>query len=76
MISDIFGVIGEAITAFGQALASSVTSITSMFYTPASTSGGTGTFTFLGYLMLISAGVAIVYWAFYLIRSALHIGVK
>lgn len=76
MITDIFGVITQAITSFGSALASAVTSITGMFYTPASTAGGSGEFTFLGYLMLISAGVAIVYWAFYLIREALHVGVK
>ena len=75
MVTDIFGVITEAITSFGAALASGVTSITSMFYTPGS--GSTpGSFTLLGYLMLIAAGVGIVYWAFYLIKNALRIGVK
>ena len=76
MITDIFGVITQAITSFGQALSSAVTAITGMFYTAPTGSATSGEFTFLGYLMLISAGVAIVYWAFYLIRGALHVGVK
>lgn len=75
MVSDIFGVITNAISQFGSSLSSAVTAIVGMFYTPG-TGDGAGTFTFLGYLMLISAGVGIVYWAFYLIRQALHIGVK
>lgn len=75
MISEIFQTIGEAITAFAQALASGVTSITSMFYTPGSGSDP-GSMTFLGTLLLIAAGVGIVYWAFYLIRNLLRVGVK
>lgn len=76
MVADIFGVISQAITNFGSAIASGVQSITAMFYTPATGSETSGSFTFLGYLMLITAGIGIVYWAFYLIRSALHLGVK
>lgn len=75
MVADIFGVISSAITSFGTALGSAVTSIVGMFYTPG-TGSGAGSFTFLGYLMLITAGIGIVYWAFYLIRQALHLGVK
>lgn len=76
MVTDIFTVITSAISNFGQALGSAVSSITAMFYTAPTGSETSGSFTFLGYLMLICAGVAIVYWAFYLIKNALRIGVK
>lgn len=68
MIGDIFGVITEAITAFANSLSQSVTSITGMFYTPG-TAGANGQFTMLGTLLLIAAGVGLVYWAFRLIRG-------
>lgn len=69
MISEMFEVIGEAITSFISALGSALSGVTSLFYTAPSTAGGTGSFTVLGVLMLIAVGVGIVYWSFRLIRS-------
>ena len=71
MISAIFGVIGDAITAFATCLASAVTSVTSMFYTPGSGSDP-GQMTFLGTLILVVVGVGLVYYAFRLIKGLLH----
>ena len=33
-------------------------------------------FTLLGTLLVISAGVALVYWLFYFIRSLTHVNIK
>lgn len=68
MINDIFGAIGDSVTAFSTALSSSVSSITSMFYT----TGENGGLTVLGTLVLITVGVGLVYWAFRLIKGLLH----
>lgn len=66
MISTIFGAVGEAITAFSGVVASSVTSVTSMFITH---SEGTYTLTALGTLLLIAVGAGLVFWAFRLIKG-------
>lgn len=68
MINDIFTAVGDAVTAFASALASSISSVTSMFYT----SGENGGLTVLGTLILIVVGVGLVYWAFRLIRGLLQ----
>lgn len=68
MVSDIFETIGDAVNGFATALASSVTSITSMFYTTGENAG----LTFLGTLILVAVGVGLVYWAFRLIKGLLH----
>lgn len=60
IIQDIFASVSQAITSFSSALASSVTSITSMFYT----SGENGGLTFLGVLLTVAMGVGLCYWAF------------
>lgn len=74
MASEIFSVIGDAITGFATNLGSAMSDITALFYTPGS--GSTpGSFTFLGILCLIGAGCGLLYWAFHLVRRALHIGV-
>lgn len=66
MISAIFGSVGEAITAFSGAVASSVTAVTSMFITQ---SEGSYTLTALGTLLLIAVGAGLVFWAFRLIKG-------
>lgn len=66
LITEIFEVIGGAVTNFATTLSSAVTSITSMFYDP------TNGMTFLGTLLLIAAGVGIVYWGFRLIRGLIR----
>lgn len=68
MINDIFTAVGDAVTAFASALASSISSVTSMFYT----SGANAGLTVLGTLILIVVGVGLVYWAFRLIRGLLQ----
>lgn len=68
MISDIFQAVSDAVTAFASALASSITSVTSMFYT----TGDNGGLTVLGTLILIVVGVGLVYWAFRLIKGLLR----
>lgn len=68
MISDIFQAVSDAVTAFASALASSITSVTSMFYT----TGENGGLTVLGTLILIVVGVGLVYWAFRLIKGLLR----
>lgn len=67
MISAIFGAVGEAITAFSTAVASSVTSVTNMFITTGE--GGAVTLTTLGTLLLIAVGAGLVFWAFRLIKG-------
>ena len=56
MVQQIFQVIADAVTSFANALSSAVTSITSLFYNQ--TSG----MTFLGVLLLIGAGVGLIYF--------------
>lgn len=69
MISEMFEVIGEAITSFISALGTALSGVTSLFYTAPTTTGGSGQFTVLGILLLIAVGVGVVYWCFRLIRS-------
>lgn len=71
MVSDIFETIGSAISGVLDNMGSVFSNITSLFYTPAGTGETSGHFTFLGILLLITAGVALVYWAFRLIRGLL-----
>lgn len=66
MISAIFDTIKSAISAFTSALADVFSGLEGMFFT---TTSGTTTPTMLGLLLLIGAGVGIVYWAFRLIKS-------
>ena len=54
MVADIFGVISSAITQFGQALGSACSSVVALFYTAPTGTETSGSFTFLGYLMLIT----------------------
>lgn len=63
IVTEIFEVIGGVVTQFANTLGSAITSITSMFYDP------TNGMTFLGVLLLIAAGVGLVYWGFRLIRG-------
>ena len=63
MISAIFTAIGNAVTSFAGVLGNGFTSLLAIFYN--STDGLTP----VGLLMLIGAGIGIVYWAFALVRS-------
>lgn len=68
VIGDIFSAVGNAVTSFSTALASGVTSVTSIFYT----TGENGGLTFLGVLLCVAMGIGLVYWAFRLIRGLIR----
>jgi len=68
VVQAIFEVIGQAVSSFVATLTSAINGITALFYTPG-TNGGVGSMTFLGVLLLIAAGVGIVYWCFRLIKG-------
>ena len=63
MVSAIFGVIGDSVSAFATCFGSALASITSMFYAEA-----TG-LTTLGTLSVVAIGVGLVYGAFKLIKG-------
>ncbi len=73
MIADLFTTIGTAITSFINVIAQGFTEIMPIFYVASGESKG---FTLLGTLLVISAGVALVYWLFYFIRSLTHVNIK
>lgn len=64
MVAHIFEVITSAVTSFASALSSAVTSITALFYDATG-----GQMTFLGVLLLIGAGVAVIYFVIRWISS-------
>lgn len=67
MISAIFQAITDSVTGFTGALAGVFEGLEAMFVT--TTSGGATQLTFLGILILVAAGVGIVYWAFRMIKG-------
>lgn len=69
MVEVIFEVISEAISSFTTNLLSAVNGITALFYVAPSGTETTGHMTFLGVLLLIAAGIGLVYWAFRTIRG-------
>lgn len=68
-VSDIFGVISEAISSFANTLGTAFSSITSLFWTSGESGGS---FTLLGTLTLIALGAGLVYLAFNIIRGLLR----
>lgn len=68
-VSVIFEVIASAITNFTSALTSAVSGVTSLFYVEPSGTETSGHMTFLGVLLLIAAGIGIVYWCVRLIKG-------
>lgn len=75
MVGEIFEVIGDAISGLISDLSTACTSVTALFYTPGA-NGDPGTFTFLGILLLISAGAGLVFWVVYLIKNLMRVPVK
>lgn len=69
MVADIFSVITDAITQMLSALTSAINGIVPLFYVAPTGTETSGHMTFLGVLLLIAVGVAVVYWAFRLIRG-------
>ena len=68
MIDAIMGTLSTIVENFGNVLGKVFNGVTSIFYT-AGAEGGSGQLTFLGIILLISAGASLVYWAFKLITS-------
>lgn len=68
LITAMFEVIASAITNFITALTSAISGVTSLFYVEP-VGENPGHMTFLGVLLLVAAGLGIVYWAFRLIRG-------
>lgn len=69
IVQDIYSVIVQAITSFTNALSGAVSGVTALFYVEPSGTETAGHFTFLGVLLLIAAGVGIVYMCVRWIRS-------
>lgn len=66
--SELFEVIGSAISGFMSNLGTAFTSVTSLFWTTGENAGPT----FLGLLVLLGIGVGLCYLAFRLIRGAIQ----
>lgn len=69
IVSTIFEVITSAVSNFTSTLISAVSGITELFYVAPSGTETSGHMTFLGVLLLIAAGVGIVYFCFRLIKG-------
>lgn len=69
IVQTIFSVISSAVTSFVSTLTSAISGVTELFYIPAGTGESSGHMTFLGVLLLIAAGVGLVYWVFRLIKG-------
>ena len=72
MVSEIFSTITSVITEFFKSLSQGVNSITGLIYTPGNGASDPGKLTTFGTLLLISAGVGIVYWLFRMVRKLVH----
>lgn len=69
IIAPIFSVIAETIEKFADCIKDVFSNVVSLFYTAPTTSGGTGSMTVLGVLLLIAVGTGLVMWAFRTIRG-------
>lgn len=70
-VSQIFATIQQGISGLAESLTSAVTSITGIFYTPAS-EGVPGGFTFLGILTLVGLAAGLVFLGVRWIMSAVR----
>lgn len=68
MVSDIFSIITSAVTSFVGSVTAGVNGLIPLVY-DATANSGAGEFTFVGTMLLIAIGVALVYWCFRLIRG-------
>lgn len=67
MVAQIFQVITDAVTSFVGAVTAAINGLVPLVYD--STASGGGQFTFVGTMLLIAIGIALVYWCFRLIRG-------
>lgn len=70
-VSGIFETIGEVVTGFASLLVTMFESIVGIFYTVGE--GGKGEITFVGSLLLFSAGTGLVIWGISLIRRLIRL---
>lgn len=70
-VSGIFETIGEVVTGFASLLVTMFESIVGIFYTVGE--GGQGEITFVGSLLLFSAGTGLVIWGISLIRRLIRL---
>lgn len=75
MITQIFQVLGDIISAFASLVVDLFSSVVSIFYT-AGTGSDPGSLTIVGTLTLIGAGVGLVMWAFRFLRSLIRVKAK
>ena len=75
MITQIFQVLGDIISAFASLVVDLFGSVVSIFYT-AGTGSDPGSLTIVGTLTLIGAGVGLVMWAFRFLRSLIKVKAK
>lgn len=68
MVAQIFEVITQAVTSFVGSITAGVNGLIPLVYT-AGEGSNPGSFTFVGTMLLIAIGVAVVYWCFRLIRG-------
>lgn len=68
MVAEIFQIITSGVTGFVSSLTAGVNGLIPLVY-DATANSGAGEFTFVGTMLLIAIGVAVVYWCFRLIRG-------
>lgn len=70
-VSEIFETIGEVVTGFGALIIQMFEAIVGIFYTTGT--DGTGSITFVGSLLLFSAGTGLVIWGINWIRRLIRL---
>lgn len=69
ILNAIFDALNDIVGGFGQVLSSIFTSISEIFVTPATTTDGTATLSFIGILLLISVGSSLLFWGFNFVKN-------
>lgn len=62
IISELFDSLSAVVDGMLSVLQSLFGGVINLFYNPATTADGTGTFTFLGIVLLVGIGTPIVFW--------------
>lgn len=62
IISELFDSLSAVVNGMLDVLTSLFGGVINLFYNPATTEGGTGSFTFLGIVLLVGVGTPIVFW--------------
>lgn len=71
-MSTILEAIGDVIEAVGGWLISAIQSVVSLFYT-APTSGGSGSLTFMGTLLIVGFGITLIWFAIKFVRGLVRL---